>query len=184
MALIPQTEVHLIRGLQARQDTAFTNLYDAYAPALYGVLLKLVGDQASAEDLLQNAFIRIWTSFHRYDPNQGRLFTWLLAITRNVALNELRDRKLQAQARTNMYEWTNEWTYLSLPEGMVNQSLFTLLTPKYRQIMELVYARGWTKQEIAQELNLPLGTVKTRFRMALLQLKQVFDQDIYQYHLS
>ena len=184
MISIPETEAHLVRGLQAQQDTAFTSLYDAYAPTLYGVLLKLVGDKTSAEDLLQNTFIRIWTNFHRYDPGQGRLFTWLLTITRNVALNELRNRKLQAQIRTYMYEQTNEWTYPILPEGMVNQSLFALLTPKYRQIVELVYIQGWTKQEIAQELNLPLGTVKTRFRMGLQELKQVFNKDIYQYRLS
>ena len=184
MIAIPQTEVHLVRGLQARQDTAFTHLYDAYAPTLYGVLLKLVGDQTSAEDLLQNTFIRIWTSFHRYDPDQGRLFTWLLTIARNVALNELRSRKLRAQTQLQMHEQTNEWTYSVLPEGMVNQSLFALLAPKHRQIMELVYAQGWTKQEIAQELDLPLGTVKTRFRAGVQELKRLFSQDIYQYHLS
>lgn len=185
MTATPQTEAYLpyTRQGQDEQSAAFTALYNTYYSSLFGVLVKLVNDHEKAEDLLQDTFIKVWTHLHQYDPAQGRPYTWLLTITRHVAMDELRHRKVQAQAVTYMCERTSEGTPSTFHEGLLNGSIFTLLPPKYRQIIELTYLHGWTQQEIAQELDLPLGTIKTHTRNALLELKQFFRQDIGQYHI-
>lgn len=175
-------EAQLVSNLQAGHSSAFTMLYDAYSPALFGVLLRLVNDQQLAEDLLQDAFVKIWTNRHRYDAEQGRLFTWLLTVTRHVAMDALRARKVQATATAYMYD-RSAVALCSTREAMPYRSTFTLLAPQYEQILQLVY-QGYTKEEIADTYNIPLGTVKTRFRTALQKLKEIFRQDIYQYHLS
>ena len=172
------SEGHLVSALQTGQRAAFTALYDAYSPALFGVILRLVRDQEIAEDLLQDTFIKIWTHRHTYDPHQGRLYTWLVTIARNIALDELRSRKVQAQALPYSPEGMIAYTDPAFNQGLLTGSIFSLVPIKYRQIVELVYAQQWTHQEVAAELDLPLGTVKTRLRTALGELKRYFHQDI------
>ena len=179
-----QDEKAFVRALQAGCSSAFTTLYDSYAPALFGVLLRLVKDQQRAEDLLQDAFIKIFSNIHTYNPEQGRLFTWLLTITRNVALNDLRTSKVKQSAQSHLCIQATEYAYLPVSEGPVHNSLLSHLAPKHREVVELVYYKNYTNQEVADELKLPLGTVKTRFRMALQQLKQIFSQDIHCYQVG
>lgn len=175
------TEAQLVSALQMNQKVAFTTLYDAYSPALFGVIVRLVKDQGRAEDLLQDTFIKIWTHRHTYNPQQGRLFTWMIRIARNIALDELRSQKVRTQAITYSPEGTSVSIDLVPTEGLLTGSVFSLIPAKYRQIMELVYAQQWTQQEIADELDLPLGTVKTHLRTALRELKLYFHQDISHY---
>lgn len=182
MKPVPQSEIDLIVALQAGQTTAFTALHKAYAPTLFSVILNLVGDNYRAEDLLQDAFIKIWLNIHQYNAQQSRLFTWLLTITQNLAYDELRTRKVRARAGTYILEQTSILTDPAIKEGMINDSIFNLLAPKYRQILELVYTGSYTKAEIAATLDLPLGTVKTRSRTALQILQQFFNHDIDLYH--
>ncbi|QMW02487.1 RNA polymerase sigma factor [Spirosoma foliorum] len=180
MKSTPLNETQLVRDLQAGHSAAFATLYDAYSPALFGALLRLVKDEQQAEDLLQDAFIKIWTNFHRYDAQQGRLFTWLLTVTRNVAMDWLRARKDQAPLQAYLADRMTASTSSPL-EAMPNQSVFAILPAQYGQVLELTY-QGYTKEEIATQFNLPLGTVKTRFRKALQKLNDIFHQDIYHYH--
>ncbi|GAB4003848.1 sigma-70 family RNA polymerase sigma factor [Spirosoma sp. KCTC 42546] len=176
-----QTETSFVLALQTHRSSDFSLLYNAYAPALYGVLLRLVNDPARAEDLLQDAFVKIWSNSHQYDPKQGRLFTWLLTITRNIAMDELRARKVQVKAASYLYEQSEQTTVANVPEGPVHGSLLNHLAPKYRAVVELMYYRDYTSQEAADQLKIPVGTVKTRIRTALQQLKVHFNQDIHHY---
>ncbi|UHG94475.1 RNA polymerase sigma factor [Spirosoma oryzicola] len=178
MTTTPQTEAYLVYTLQTGQASAFATLHRNYSSALFNVLVGLVGDYERAEDLLQDSFVKIWTHIHHYDPAQGRLYTWLLTITRNVALDELRSRKVHTKAVKYISQRSSELTQPVVNTGLVNGSVFALLPPKQRQIMELLYQKGWTLLEIAKKLKLPLGTVKTRVRMAIQTLKQFFHQDI------
>ncbi|GAB3956417.1 sigma-70 family RNA polymerase sigma factor [Spirosoma harenae] len=184
MKSTPQIEQNLVLDLKSGSSAAFTKLYDNYSPALYGFLLRLVKDPERAQDLLQDAFIKIWSNIHAYNPQQGRLFTWLLTVTRNVAFDELRAQKARPITQSTDAAVISEVCYSGISEGTVQQALVSQLAPKHREVVELVYYREYTKQEVADELKLPLGTVKTRFRMALQHLKQLFRQDISHYHLS
>lgn len=178
------TEEALVNALQTHQSTDFSRLYTAYAPALYGVLLRLVNDPIRAEDLLQDAFVKIWLNSHHYNPAQGRLFTWLLTITRNVAMDELRARKVHSKANTDWYNQSDQAVLPDLIEGPLKGLLISSLAPNYRAVVELMYYRGFTSQEAAAKLKLPLGTVKTRIRTALRHLKVHFSQDIQHYLAS
>ena len=177
-----QDEENLVRALRAGSSSAFTRLYDSYSPALFGVLLRVIKDQQRAEDLLQDAFVKIFSNIHTYNSEQGRLFTWMLSITRNLALDELRVSKVKQSAQSHLRTYASDSCFPAVNEGPLYNSLLSHLAPKHREVVELVYYRNYTKQEVADELKLPLGTVKTRFRMALQQLKQLFSQDIYYYH--
>lgn len=184
MNLSDQTEMRLVRALLDPTSTSFALLYDAYSPALYGVLLRLVHDQARAEDLLQDAFIKIWSNREHFDSKQGRLFTWLLTITRHVALDELRARKVRAVASAYIYDRSDKEVRPSLPEGKVDQTLLSHLAPKYQAVVELMYCRDYTSSEAAEKLKLPLGTVKTRARKAMQELRSHFRNDIHHYQAS
>lgn len=179
--LSDQTELRLTNALLDSTSASFTLLYEAYSPALFGVLLRLVHDEARAEDLLQDAFIKIWSNRQHFDPKQGRLFTWLLTITRHIALDELRARKVRTTASTFIYNSSDKEVKPSLPEGKLNQPLLSHLAPKYQAVMELMYYRNYTSQEAAETLKLPIGTVKTRIRKAMQELRLHFKKDIYHY---
>jgi RNA polymerase sigma-70 factor (ECF subfamily) len=175
------TEERLVMALREHRSAGFSLLYDAYAPALYRVVLQLVKDPVWAQDLLQDTFVKIWLNNQCYDPGQGRLFTWIVTIARNVALDALRTQKVRRAKSQTIGEASEKITHPRLGEGMVHQSLLSQLAPKHRDIVELLYYRGYTGQEVATTLNLPLGTVKTRARLALQQLKVFFSQDIHHY---
>ncbi|QMW04070.1 RNA polymerase sigma factor [Spirosoma foliorum] len=184
MTSTPQTELNLVRDLQAKLPSAYKSLYDSYSPAMFGVLLRMVKDRDRAEDLLQDTFIRVWTNIQRYDESQGRLFTWLINITKNLALDDLRAQKVRAVAATYIYERSDGVASPIFKGGMLYQTLTANLEPKYRQIVDLLYFRDYKLQEVADELKIPLGTVKTRYRMALQQLKKTYRQDIYHYNMN
>ncbi|WP_460983262.1 RNA polymerase sigma factor [Spirosoma fluminis] len=162
---------------------SFEALYHAYSPALFALLLKLVGHPERAEDLLHDAFIKIWTRIHRFDPQQGGLYNWVITIARNVAMDELRHRKVQWEASTYINDRDGEEEYPGFGEQLSGEHLYSLLPVKYGQVLELAYTQGLTQPEIAQALDLPLGTVKTRCRVGLQKLQAVFSQDIHQYQL-
>jgi RNA polymerase sigma factor (sigma-70 family) len=176
-----QTEIDLVHGLQHKQSSAFANLYTSYAPVLFGILAGIVKDQDRAEDLLHDAFIKIWITFHLYDPQQGRLFTWLVTITRRTALDEIRARRIRLEAKPTIRQRTPDQTDGVYVGGLLQQPLISLIAPKYGQILDLVY-QGYKSVEIAELLTLPVGTVKTWRRLGLQQLKQVLSQDIHHYH--
>ncbi|AKD57036.1 RNA polymerase sigma factor [Spirosoma radiotolerans] len=184
MNLSDQTEVRLVSALLDPTSTSFALLYDAYSPALYGVLLRLVHDQARAEDLLQDAFIKIWSNREHFDPKQGRLFTWLLTITRHVALDELRAQKVRTIANAYIYDCSDKEVRPVFSEGKVNQTLVSHLAPKYQAVIELMYYRNYTSQEVADKLKLPVGTVKTRARKAMQELRLHFKKDIDHYQAT
>lgn len=180
MELTSQAEQVLVQGLKAREEAAFTTLYKAYGPALFGVLRRMVNDEGVAEDLLQDTFVKIWTNSHRYDPSQGRLFSWLLKLTRNIALDALRARKTRTQAEFYWRDHGPEQLYQETSDAILPQSLFTLVEPRYRPILELAY-QGFSREEIAKTYQMPVGTVKTRLRAALNELKYILRHDIHHY---
>jgi RNA polymerase sigma factor (sigma-70 family) len=177
------SEDRLVRALVGQQQADFTVLYEAYAPALYGQLCRMVNDAAQAEDLLQDTFVKIWLNSHRYDPQQGRLFTWMTTIARHVAFDELRARKSRPQIESMLSSvqptgWAVQPTSLA---GLSQEALLRPLAPQYQVVMELMYYQQCTGQEVADRLKIPLGTVKTRIRIALQQLQALFHQDICHY---
>ncbi|WP_040006432.1 RNA polymerase sigma factor [Fibrisoma limi] len=174
------SESVLIEKLNQRDQRAFHWLYDQYSPALYGVVLRIVRDEEQAQDLLQDIFIKIWKNLDAYDAQKGRLFTWMLNVARNTAIDALRSRKTQPASAIRTDEENvhivdrQHNTEQPNPEHIGVKEVVSQLRPERRELIDLVYFNGYTHEEAAEALNMPLGTVKTRIRAALQELKQLF----------
>jgi len=151
-----------------------------YYSSLYGVISRIVIDTATAEDVLQDTFVKIWNSFSSYSADKGRLFTWMVNIARNLAIDKIRSRDFKNQGKNQELE--NNVTFIDeqrntvyKPELLGIKDLLETLKPEQKSILDLVYFKGYTHVEAADELGVPLGTVKTRLRMAIVQLRKHFN---------
>jgi RNA polymerase sigma-70 factor, ECF subfamily len=174
------SEEQLVSLLQQRDQQAFSYLYDHYAGALNGIISRMVDQPQLAEDILQDAFIKIWNNFSQYDASKGRLFTWMINLTRNLAIDTLRSKgyKNQQKISTDENSVSNYQDKSHLPEkfdviGLRKQ--LTHLKPDHRNLIDLAYFSGFTQDEIAKQLGIPLGTVKTRMRAAIMELRKMFE---------
>lgn len=170
-------EQELVSALKARSNQAYSYLYDHYAGALYTVVLQIVPDKGLADDILQEVFVNIWRKIDTYDPAKGRLFTWMLNIARNASIDTLRSRSYQnSQKNQELPEnvYTNTANQITQPniDNLGLKKVLNQLKAEYRTLLELAYFQGFTHKEIADLEGLPLGTVKTRIRHALLQLRE------------
>ena len=161
--------------LQQRNEKAYTYLYDNYSGALYGIIHSIIADTETANDVLQEVFINIWTKIESYDPAKGRLFTWMLNIARNAAIDKIRSKgfrdSLKNQPLTENVDISmGSATYPTITDVGLRK-VIGKLKEEQRLLLDLSYFRGYTHEEIAKATNIPLGTVKTRIRSALIQLR-------------
>jgi RNA polymerase sigma-70 factor (ECF subfamily) len=172
------TEEELIQLLKARDETAFSSLYDNYSGAVYGVISRIVPEEESAQDILQETFVKVWNHFASYDASKGRLFTWLINIARNMAIDHTRSRLYKAdlknQSLSNSVNKINRQQSSQQNTDTIGLKSFVgKLKPEHKEIIDLLYFGGYTQEEVSKELNMPLGTVKTRTRAALQQLREL-----------
>jgi RNA polymerase sigma-70 factor (ECF subfamily) len=170
------TEPELVDLLTQHQQSAFSYLYDNYSAALYGIILSIVPDRDLANDVLQEVFVKIWKQVTTYDATKGKLFTWMMNIARNASIDMLRSKHYQ---RSKQNRELTEAVYEKGGSTSTNveqiglRKLVYSLREEYRVLIELSYFEGFTQDEISRKLNLPLGTVKTRLRSALIQLREL-----------
>ena len=172
------SEEELVLLLRQQDQQAFSYLYDNYAAALNGIIYRMVDEKELAEDILQEAFIKIWNNFSQYDNSKGRLFTWMLNIVRNLTIDTLRSKGYKKQHKISGDE--NAVSNLSENGGgaerfdaMGVRKQLANLKPEQRTIIDLAYFNGYTQDEIAKEIGIPLGTVKTRMRSAIIELRKI-----------
>ena len=169
-------ESELVSLLKGRDPAAFNYLYDHYSSALYGVILPIVNENEIANDILQEVFLSIWKKIDTYDASKGRLFTWMLNIARNASIDVLRSKSFQNSRKNQPLAETVNWgnsyqVFQPDPETIGLHKLLEKLKEEHRVLIELAYFKGYTHEEIAEIEGLPLGTVKTRIRNALIQLR-------------
>jgi RNA polymerase sigma-70 factor (ECF subfamily) len=170
------TESELVQLLQQRNQPVFSYLYDNYSGALLSIILNIVKDETLANDVLQEVFVKIWKQINSYDPTRGRLFTWMLNIARNASIDTVRSKSYQ-QSQQNMS--LSDDTQVTAGGVEMNTDQIGLrkivhqLREEYRILIDLSYFQGFTQEEIAKMLEIPLGTVKTRLRTALIQLRSI-----------
>lgn len=172
------SEEELVLLLQARDQQAFSYLYDNYAAALNGIIYRMVEERELAEDILQEAFIKIWNNFSSYDTGKGRLFTWMLNLTRNLTIDTLRSKGYKKQAKisgdeNSVSNYTDDSKIAERFDAMGLRKQLINLKPEQRTIIDLAYFSGYTQDEISKEMGIPLGTVKTRMRSAILELRKM-----------
>lgn len=164
--------------LKARDENALRALYDHYSAALYGVIFRIVNDKETAEDILQETFVKIWNNSAGYDSSRGRLYTWMLNIARNNAIDKTRSKNFKSEGQVRNIE---DFVYSvekqhneSIPTDHIGlKKLVEGLKPEQRQLIDLLYFNGYTQTEVADEFGIPLGTVKTRVKAAITRLREL-----------
>lgn len=171
------TEQRIIQLLQRNDKYALNLLYENYSDSLYGAILKVTQNEEIAEDALQETFIKVWKNAQKYDPTKAKLFTWLFRIARNTAIDKLRSfnnrfhKEVQID-KSNVY---------ILPGTSLNQDVLDIkehvgrLEEKYQIVLNALFFEGMTQQEASDELEIPLGTIKSRLKIGLRELKKVYD---------
>jgi len=177
---ISLSEEELVSKLKSQDTLAIQALYDMYSGALLGVISRVIQHTEVAEDLLQETFIKIWNSAGSYDNSKGRLFTWMMNIARNLSIDKLRSKDFKnsnknqdIENNVDFIDAQKEITFNADVLGI--KDLVTSLKPEFKTVLEMVYFKGYTHVEAAEELNLPLGTVKTRIRMGIMELRKNFN---------
>ena len=173
------SEHQIVEMLHQNDRKVISIIYDNYAPALYGVVLRIVRSEEIAEDVMQDSFLKIWKNGQQYNSSKGTLFTWLLNIARNTAIDKTRSANFR---RSNKIQPVDDFvnnkestTGTIKPELIGVKELVNNLDSKYKEVIDLIYFNGFTQQEVSDHLNIPLGTVKSRIRIALRELKGIFD---------
>lgn len=165
-----------IDRLLSQDHSAYEILYNTYSGAIYSAALKIVKEEALAEDVLQETFVRVYKKIHTYDPIRGRLFTWILNIAKNRAKDVLRSKEhkmgaLSVQADVTLME--NEGPRTETPVDHIGLvEVLEALPPAQKEVVELLYFQGFTQKEAAEHLAIPLGTVKSRLRLGMNALRQ------------
>jgi RNA polymerase sigma-70 factor, ECF subfamily len=169
-------DIELVALLRERPAAGIAALYDRYGRLVFSMALRIVGDRGAAEEVTQDVFLRSWRNLGRYQPSQGSLVSWLLSIAHNRAIDELRSRRSKDARREVSDEDLQPQAVIdpgfdeALLRGEVQRGLAEL-PPAQREVIELVFWGGLTRREIADRLDLPLGTVHTRLRLGMDKLR-------------
>lgn len=169
------TEADLIVRLRRRERQAWEGLYNNYAPALYGTILRIVKNDAVSEEVLQDVFLKIYDKIDTYDAAKGRLFTWMVNITRNLAIDKTRSKEIHKERKTigieNSVNSLDHEDNRQSVDSIGVRDLLKSLPNDLGLIVDHIYLKGYTHSEYSEEFGVPLGTVKTRVRMAMKLLR-------------
>ena len=172
-------EREMVLELKEQNQLSFNRLYMNYASMLLGVISKMVSSREVAEDILQETFIKIWKSIDQYDEEKGRLFTWMACLARNTAKDYLKGKNFAKSIRNDdidsVYSRINDFHYFRYNTDVIGlRELMGELSDSQKQIINLVYFQGYTQLEVADKLHIPLGTVKSKIRQAVKELRGYF----------
>lgn len=166
-----------IASLLAKKDTNAINLlYENYSNSLFGVIKSIINNDKIAEDALQETFIKVWKNAEKFDSNKAKLYTWLHRIAKNTAIDKVRSFKNKQQKEVQKEQFVVD----KISSYRINQDTIDLrqhverLDPKYKMVLEALYFEGMTQQDASDELNIPLGTIKSRLKIALRELKKIY----------
>lgn len=169
-----ETDPALIERIRAGDETAMADLYDRYAGIVYGVALRVLGDAAAAEDVLQEVFLQLWRNPQAFDANRGKLPAWLAVIARNRAIDHLRKRPMENDIEeapvASAVDLENEAAQRLAIEKI--RGALGRLPQEQQKCLEMAFFQGMTHTEIAAKTGEPLGTIKTRIRAGLLALRK------------
>ncbi len=172
----------LISLVETNDPQAFAVLYDRHSRAAYSLAYRMMGERQAAEDLVQDAFLKVWRSAGSYRVERGSVRTWLLSIVHNRGIDQLRStasrrrtqEKIEASAPRSQPSEAFAQSWRNSQREQVREALKTLPSEQLK-ILELAYFSGYTHVEIAEILGLPLGTVKGRMRLGLKKMRDYFD---------
>jgi len=176
---IPEEDIITLLANKDKEILGY--IYDQYAPALYGIILRIVRSQDVAEDVLQEVFIKIWKNCGEYNKSKGRLFTWMLNIARNAAIDTTRGPEFKMSAEIQNPAADVDISHerlIAVPHnvnGIGIAEKVSQLKPEHKLVIDTIYFGGYTHAEAAEKLKLPLGTLKTRVKIALRELRKLLN---------
>ncbi len=170
------SEEELVLSLKQNSQKAFEYLYDNYSGALYGIISKILKNDEKSEDTMQEVFLKIWRKIGDYDATKGRLFTWMVNIARNASIDQLRkDKNIWLEdIDDHVTQIDKVSSFQPQTTGMDIANIMEKLKPERKVLVDMVYLKGYTQEEAAELLQIPLGTAKSRIRTALQDLKIYF----------
>ena len=169
-------EKHIVELLGERNEKAISLLYDHYGDTLFGVAYKVVRDEELAQDILQESFVKIWRKSDTYDSSKAKLFTWLFRITRNTAIDKLRssNTKMEKEIQMDVSDVYNLGVESIKPEFLDIRENLEKIEQKYQIVLDALFFQGMTQQEASDELDIPLGTIKSRLKIGLRELRKIY----------
>jgi RNA polymerase sigma-70 factor (ECF subfamily) len=175
----------LVRRLVQQDVRGLDTLYGRYSRPVFSLALKILGDREVVEEVVQEVFLRLWTRAHTFDPQRGKLLSWLLTITHHRAVDELRRRRSQPEvdgldeALASKEEPASDpsETYAQIEDKEAIQRARAKLPEAQRKPIEMAYYGGMTQVEISQALREPLGTIKTRMRLGMQKLRLLLERE-------
>jgi RNA polymerase sigma-70 factor (ECF subfamily) len=177
--LISPIENEIVNLLKNGDKKAINLLYEYYADAIYGVILKVIKDENTAQDVLQESFVKFWKYSRKYDPSKAKLFTWLYRIAYNTAIDKTRSLK----NKNNKEVQIDASSVYRITSNALNQDVLDIqkhlntLDEKYQVVINALFFEGMTQQEASEELNIPLGTIKSRLKIGLRELKKIYNPE-------
>ncbi|TBN05551.1 RNA polymerase sigma factor [Hyunsoonleella flava] len=175
--MISNIEKEIVNLLKNSDKRAISLLYENYADALYGVIRKVITDEDTAQDVLQETFVKIWRYAKKYDASKAKLFTWLYRIAYNTAIDKTRSLKNKIEKEVQI---DNSSVY-KITTNSLNQDVLDIKThlgtldEKYQIVINALFFEGMTQQEASDELDIPLGTIKSRLKIGLRELKKIYN---------
>jgi len=171
-----------ITDLLAQGDRQGVNLtHQNYGKALYGIIRRIVNSEALAEEILQDVMVKVWQNAKSYNRTKGRLFTWLSNIARNASIDAVRSARFNREQKTTSIENSVNENVGGIEEPQIKDSglakIINSLDEKHRVLIDMAYFQGYSQREIEKELNIPLGTIKSRLRQAINQLRTKLNDD-------
>jgi RNA polymerase sigma factor (sigma-70 family) len=174
-----QEEAEFVNGLKEHSEQVFAKMYSKFSPALYGIILNCVKDTELAENLLQDVFMKAWNNSNQYDAAKGRLFVWMYRISRNICIDHIRSKrhrisKLSVLNGDAIESVKRRGEAGFTPDHIGLRKIVNGLREEERELVELLYFRGYTQAEVAIIKSMPIGTVKTRSARAIKNLRKFF----------
>lgn len=182
-------EIELIKRIQARDADALETLYDLYKQLLFGMIISIVKKREEAEDVLQEIFVTIWNKAESFNPERGNVYSWIVTLARNKAIDRIRSKEYKTQQiqsvsihqplfllKGNNFD-PMETTIFSDRAELVKKALGQI-PEEQSEVIKIAFYRGMTQAEIADYLNVPLGTVKSRTRQGIIKLKRILGEFI------
>lgn len=169
----------IISLIKNKDEAGLSYLYDNYAPALLGLIVRILQSEKAGEEVLQQTFLKIWEKIDSYDATKGTLFTWMYQIARNTAIDQKRLKQFEQQQNTDTFEEAihNRKKEFINTDTFDADKVLSFLDKAHKEVLDHIYLQGYSHSQAAEKLGIPLGTVKTRLRNGTLKLRSLLNNE-------
>jgi len=182
-----QKEIEIIEGIARKSERSLGDLYDLYGSLCFRIIYRITRDRMLSEELLQNVFIKIWENAESYASRKGSVYSWITAITRNLAIDKIRSKEYRdglqkSEASEDVAGYDSPADRNGLQSILLDETAervtkaMNQIPPEQKLVIEMSFFEGMTHTEISEALELPLGTIKTRMRQGLIKLHRLLEQ--------